>query len=149
MENMNLNYLAILTAVVINIVIGNIWYGPLFGKAWAAAVGIDMSKKPPTMEMVKSMGLMVIGSFLMAWVFAHNAFVWNFLYDKTMLQVHGPAIPWLMGFYGGFYTWLGFIVPLTLNSVAFEGKPWKLFGINAGYYFISLQVIGMVLAYWK
>ncbi|WP_033111281.1 DUF1761 domain-containing protein, partial [Leptospira interrogans] len=44
---------------------------------------------------------------------------------------------------------LGFYVPLLLNSVAFENKSWKLFAINAGYNLISLQVVAMILSYWR
>jgi len=28
-------------------------------------------------------------------------------------------------------------------------KTWKLFSINAGYYLVSLQVMGMILACWR
>jgi len=27
--------------------------------------------------------------------------------------------------------------------------PWKLFGINAAYYFVMLQVVAMILAFWR
>jgi hypothetical protein len=47
------------------------------------------------------------------------------------------------------FTWLGFVVPVLLNGVAFERKSWKVFGIAAGYQFVSMQVIAMVLACWR
>lgn len=53
-------------------------------------------------------------------------------------MVPGAAIPYI-----------GFIVPMLLNSVAFEGKSWTVFAINAAYQFVSLQIIGMILAYWR
>ena len=34
-----LNWLAILVATVAAFVLGGLWYGPLFGKAWMAALG--------------------------------------------------------------------------------------------------------------
>ncbi|EKR02073.1 PF08570 domain protein [Leptospira borgpetersenii str. Noumea 25] len=38
---------------------------------------------------------------------------------------------------------------MLINTVAFEGRSWKLFFINAGYNLISLQVIAMILSYWR
>jgi hypothetical protein len=36
----------------------------------------------------------------------------------------------------------GFYVPVLLSGVAWENKSWKLFGINAGYYFTALLAGG-------
>lgn len=38
---------------------------------------------------------------------------------------------------------------MLLGSVAWEGKSWGLFGINVGYHFVNLQIIGMILAHWR
>jgi len=45
--------------------------------------------------------------------------------------------------------WLGYAVPLLLNQVAFESRNWILFGVSAGYYFVVLQAMGMILAFWR
>jgi hypothetical protein len=55
----------------------------------------------------------------------------------------------MYGFFAGFFVWLGFILPILLNSVAFERKNWTAFGIQLGYQFISLQVMGMILSHWR
>jgi hypothetical protein len=72
MEDLNINMVAILVAVVANFILGFVWYTPLFGKAWAKEMGFDMSVKPTGGQMAKGMIIMVIGNFLMAYVFAHN-----------------------------------------------------------------------------
>ena len=146
MEHLKINYLAIVAGVVANMVIGFVWYGPLFGKKWAAEVGLPADFKPSGSAMGKSMGMMLVGAILVAYCLAMNSAAWHFLAEKTMPQ---PANPLMMGFSAGFYTWIGFFVPVYLNSVAFEGKSWTLFGINTGYYFVNLQVLGMILAYWR
>ncbi|OHD68966.1 MAG: hypothetical protein A2W19_07010 [Spirochaetes bacterium RBG_16_49_21] len=47
------------------------------------------------------------------------------------------------------FTWIGgYYVPVFLISVAYEQRSWKLFGINAGYHLVGLQVIAQILAYW-
>ena len=53
------------------------------------------------------------------------------------------------GLQGGFWNWLGFVMPVTLGIVLWEGKSWKLFGINAGYYLVSLPIMGVILAMWS
>jgi hypothetical protein len=45
------------------------------------------------------------------------------------------------------FTWLGFFVPVDINTVAWEMKSWKLFFINTGYHLLSLIVVAMILAH--
>lgn len=49
----------------------------------------------------------------------------------------------------GFWNWLGFVAPVTLGGVLWEGKPWKLWGLNNGYQLLSLLVMGVILALWR
>lgn len=37
------NYLAILVAAVLSMVLGFLWYGPLFGKEWTKLMGVTLS----------------------------------------------------------------------------------------------------------
>ncbi|TAG50315.1 MAG: DUF1761 domain-containing protein [Betaproteobacteria bacterium] len=46
-----------------------------------------------------------------------------------------------------FLTWLGFIVPVLNSGIAKERKSWKLFTINAGYYFVVLLVAVCALTF--
>ncbi|MGJ4745064.1 DUF1761 domain-containing protein [Leptospira sp. SA-E8] len=138
-----LNYLAILVGVLANVVIGFLWFGPIFGKVWAKEMGYE-NMEPDTKSMMKSMGIMIIGSFLTAYVLAHSLFVWK--PSSWNLPGDGPA--WMYGAYAAFYTWLGFYIPMLLGSVAWESRSWKLFFINAGYNLVSLAAIGQILAVW-
>ena len=67
-----INYVAVAVAVVANFIFGFLWYTPLFGKTWAKEMGMDPEAKPDGGAMAKGMIMMVIGNFLMAYVFAHN-----------------------------------------------------------------------------
>ncbi len=40
-------------------------------------------------------------------------------------------------------------MPVLLGGVARENKSWKLFDINAAYYFVALQAVAMILAFWR
>lgn len=142
---LQLNYLAMLAGVAVNVAVGFLWYGPLLGKAWAKEVGLPADFKPAPAQMFKSLALMVIGAFLTAYVLNHSTEVWR----PSVWKAGEDAPAYIYGFFGGFFTWVGFYVPLMFNSVAYEGKSWKLFAINAGYYFVTLQAMAMILAYWR
>jgi hypothetical protein len=138
-----LNWIAILVAVVANFIFGALWFMPLFGKAWAKEMKIDMAgPKPPSSVMIKGMVIMVIGNFLMAFVFSHNIAVW----DSATWNA-GPS-PWpeaQRATMAALFTWLGFYVPQDLGRIAWEGGTWKLFFINTVYHFLSLLIAAMIL----
>src|SRR5436190_19324149 len=122
MEEMNINMVAILVAVVANFILGFIWYTPLFGKVWGREMGFDMNNKSPAGALAKGMIFMVIGNFLMAYVFAHNIAAWSYVpCVKEMSKIENIMNSTL-------FTWLGFYLPVDLGSVAWENKSWKLFG---------------------
>lgn len=143
--NININFVAILVAVVANFFLGFIWYTPLFGKLWAKELGLKMDEKPGAGVMIKGMSIMVIGNFLMAWVFAHNIAVWN-------PATWGHAIPegmepTTMALMASIFTWLGFYLPGDLSRMAWENNSWKLFFINTVYHFLTLLVAAMIITH--
>lgn len=139
----HVNALAIVASAVASFVIGGVWYGPLFGKVWAKGMGFDA--QPSGAEIAKGSVLNVIGLLLMAFVLAHQVAVWR---PSTwgLGPDQGTAV---YGAMAGFFTWLGFVMPILLNGVAFERKSWTVFGIQVGYQFVSLQVMGLILAFWR
>jgi len=139
----HLNPLAIGAAVAASWVLGGLWYGPLFGKAWKAGMGVPADAKPTGMG--KALAINAFGILLMAFVMSHDVAVWR--PSAWGLSPDKPSP--VYGFFAGFFLWLGFVVPILLNSVAFEQKTWKVFGINAAYQFVSLQAMGHILAAWR
>ncbi|TAK04765.1 DUF1761 domain-containing protein [Patescibacteria group bacterium] len=134
-----INYVAVLAAAVASIVLGFLWYGPIFGKPWMKMMGftkdsMDAAKKK---GMVKSYLLMSIGSLVMAYVLAHSL-VFASAYTKTVGVSAGLMV--------GFWSWLGFVAPVKMGDQLWGGKPWMLFVIEAGYYFVSLCAMGVILA---
>lgn len=144
MDNIHVSMLAIIIAVVANFILGFLWYTPLFGKAWAREMGFDLTVKPPSSALVKGMVFMVIGNFLMAWVFAHNMAVWD---PTSWGQPPSPNSPAGNAFAAAIFTWLGFYVPVDLGRVAWEKSSWKLFFINTGHHFAMLLLAAMIIAY--
>lgn len=150
---LNIYWPAIAASVVSNMVLGFLWYGPLFGKAWAKEMGMDMSNKPPAKEMYKAMGLMAIGAFLIAYCLAYNVEAWRSVMGASLAAGQMPGmqasqIPMVLAINSALWTTIGYFVPVILNQVAFEGKSWKLFFINAGYYLVALAIMSSIMAYW-
>jgi hypothetical protein len=136
-----INYLAVLVSAIASMVLGFLWYGPLFGKPWMKLMGftaesMDAAKKK---GMTQSYILMMIGALLMAYVLAH-AIMFGVAYTGI-----GGAVGGAMG---AFYYWLGIAAPILMGAQLWEGKPWKLFGIQAGYYLASMLIQGAILGSW-
>jgi hypothetical protein len=137
-----INYLAVIIAAVASIVLGFIWYGPLFGKKWMALMGFTTAdmEKAKAKGMGKTYLLMTLGSVVMAYVLNHSL-----VFASAYLKAEGANA----GIMAGFWNWLGFIAPVVMGDQLWGGKPWKLFPITAGYYLVSLCLMGVILAMWK
>lgn len=140
-QPIHINMVAVLVAVVANFILGFLWYTPLFGKAWAKEMKYDTSVKPPSGALAKGMIFMIIGNFLMAYVFAHNIAAWSFVPGMDEMSITGRIAS------AAIFTWLGFYLPVDLSDVAWEGKSWKLFAINTGYHFMMVLVAAVILTY--
>lgn len=136
---------AMLVSVVVCFVFGGVWYGPLFGKTWAVAMGFDIAKKPEAAVMRRALLLQIFGACLMVFVMANMVPVWR----ASVWGAGADQPDFVYGLLGGFFPWLGFYVPLQLSKIAWESKSWKVFAINAGHDFIQLQAVAMILSCWR
>jgi hypothetical protein len=128
------NYIAVLAAAVASMVLGFLWYGPLFGKMWMKLMGVkEMGDKS---QMPKNYAIVFVGSLVTAYV------VSVFLVLTNMTTLTGALTL-------AFWAWLGFQAPLLVGSVLWEGKSWNLYCLNAVYWLVNLLVIASVLSYLK
>lgn len=131
-----LNFLAILVAAVVNMVIGALWYSPLlFGGIWMRAMNLRK-------ESMKggNMAVLYLVAFLMTlltnFVLAHYI---DYLGAETASE----------GAESAFWPWLGFFVPVLAGGVLWEKKPFKVFVVNAAHYLVVLLGSGIILALWQ
>lgn len=127
------DYVAVLVAAVVGMVIGYAWYSPfLFGNAWMKEAGYDKkSAKKGGMGPMTLIGGYVAAA-VMAYVLAHLLFYSNAVTITDALM-------------GAFWIWLGTIAVVFFNGMLYEGKSITAFGIHAGYYLVSLAAMGVVL----
>ncbi len=133
------NILQLIAGGVISIVLGFIWYGPLFGKAW-------MSYLNTTPEEAKKMAgsMMMKRNYFLAFV---GSVVTTFIMSKFV--AYSNINDFVTGMIFSVFMWIGFVVPTLMSNVLWEKKPWKIFMIGAIYYLILLALIGGMVAVWR
>lgn len=134
MQDVALNHLAIITAALLAFVIGGIWYGPLFGRAWMEENGLT-PESAAKMNAAKVYGLAFVWTLVMAYNLGF------FLGDPTMSV--GMAT-----FYG-FATGAGWIAMGLFVVGLFERRSARLMLINGGYMTVALTMMGAVIGVWR
>lgn len=132
-----MNYLAILVAAVSNMVVGFIWYGPLFGKMWMKLNKMDGSKM--NMDGMAQMKMYVptyIAAAVMAYVLS-----WAMSATGMTSLMGGVKL--------GVLLWLGFVATVKLADVIFSGKSYQAYVLEAGYWLVSLGIMGAILGVWR
>jgi hypothetical protein len=137
--NVDVNYLAVLLAAVAFMVVGFLWYGPLFGKRWAKLKGFtEESMKKGQKEMPKWYIVSFVLGLITAYVLSHVMFLsQNFFHYSEQMS----------GLTSAFWMWLGFVMPVQATATIFsEKRRWEVFGIDTGYQLVGLLVMGLVLS---
>ena len=135
MEDVYINYWAILVATVASFAIGALWYGPVFGKVWMRGVGLteeDIKSANPTKAYIVNF----LTGLILAFVLAH--------------VIHQfQAFTWQKGLESGFWMWLGFAFTIKLGDAMFAGTRMSVVFIDTGYRLVWLLVSGVILAVWR
>ncbi len=139
------NYLAVLVAGVANFILGWLWFGPIFGKVWMGTMGMTMEK----VEVMKAEGKMkgmwknylltFVGSLLMAFTLFHVI-----TFGSAYLHITGVSA----GLQGALWNWIGFVLPVTIGVVLWDGKSWKYWAITYVYYLVGLLMMGAIIGAW-
>ena len=131
------NYMSVLIAAVVYMVLGFLWYGPILGKPWMKLVGMTANDMEESKKkgMGKIYALAFLTSLIMSYVLAH--FV-AYVGAKTIAD--GSIL--------GFWLWIGFFATTQLGMVMWEGKPVKLYFLNTLHYLVALAVMASILAVW-
>jgi len=138
----SINYLAILACVAAGMFVGFLWFGPVFGKAWAKYMGME-NEQPGSMTV--PLIIFAIGNLLIAYVFIHGIEVWR----ASSWGLSPDVSNMVLVFNSALFTWLGFFLPLQMGRVAWEKKGWGLVAINAGFDLVRLLIFALILTYWR
>ena len=134
---LGINWLAVAACGLGTIVVGFLWYGPLFGGPWGRLTGWtdDKVREVSRGRMVLTFAGTIVAGLVMMSVLA------MVLRLAAMATVADSLI--LAGL-----VWLGFTAATTASSFLFERRPLALWLIEEGYYLVTLLLGSVVLALW-
>lgn len=135
MNNLKINHLAVLVAVVWMFVLGFLWYGPLFGEPWMEMVGLtmeDAEANPPGAGVwITNLISSIAPIYLIAWLFVR-------------MNVSSGLNGLFLGLFFGFVFNL---LPAMSNGM-FSEEPYLLAWIQGGFQTVGWSVTGFILGAW-
>lgn len=134
--DVSVSWAAVAVATVAAMVIGSIWYGPLFGERWMKLV--KLSKKETQKNWKKPMLAMLGLSIVQAVILAHFIAYAQYYYFET-----GELT---IGILAGFWAWVGFVLPALGGNYLFARKSFELAKIDLGNYLVTLVAMGAIIA---
>lgn len=126
------NWLSVIIAAASGFVIGSLWYGPLFGKAWMRLSGMTKEKGAEA-----SMALTFGG-----------AYVLNFIAATGIATVSADRAGIWFALHTGLLGAVFFVAPALGIIYLFEQRPLKLWFINAGYQVLNFSAMGAIIGAW-
>ncbi|MBI3840951.1 MAG: DUF1761 domain-containing protein [Thaumarchaeota archaeon] len=128
------NLVGVLAATIVSFLIGAVWYAPpVMGKTWMTLLG----KTEESFR--KNRNRSVVFGFLANLLTAYLLGV----FVKSLLSAN-----WLDGAEVGFLAWLAFAFSIHFTSYVFEGRPVKLFAMDAVHQLVIFVVMGVILGIW-
>lgn len=135
-EFTGLNYLAIIVAWVISVVVGAFWYSPAgFGKLWSKLSGVDMMKTPKK-EANRAIIFVSVSSLLQAFALA---LVLNSLGVNSISE----------GVIAALVLWFGFVAITTIGNTLYQRQSLEFWWLNASFFLVVMLVNGIILSVWK
>ena len=158
---MPFNFLAVLVASLSTLLVGFIWYNPkVFGTIWMKETGMTEEKAKQS-NMAKVFGLTILFSIMFSlWLtnlVIHQTGAFGMVEGnendaayQAFMQVHGNAFrTFKHGALHGFMSGIFIAFPIVAINSLFEQKSWKYILITAGYWTISMMIMGGIICAWK
>jgi hypothetical protein len=126
------NWLAVIVATIINMFVGFLWYGPLFGERWLKMIGksAEEVEDDPTMYVITGVSALV-SAYVLAVIIGASG----------VTGLLGGALI-------GLFIWVGIGATGTLVYTTFEGPPRNVWLLHALYQTVVFVINGAILAVW-
>jgi hypothetical protein len=134
------NYWAVPVAAAVPFGLGLVWYSTLFRDQWLGAVGKsvdELSGTPAVGYLISGVTALALGVTALA-----------LSYVLGLLVHWADADDLFKGAFVGFVVWLVFVAATSGVNAIFAGRPRTLWLIDAGYWLVSLVLMGAILGGW-
>ena len=131
------NWLAVLVAAFATFMIGGLWYGALFAKAWLAIHGFSEEVQAEMQKrQFRNFGIFFAGDLVMGVVI-------------SLLLAGLGANGAVAGAVTGFVLWLGISATIGASKNAAYNKPLPAYMIDTTHELVCLVAIGAILGAWR
>ena len=136
---MEINHWIVLGCAVLSMVVGGLWYGPLFGKQWMTLMGATEDCTIDKKAMCKKMAPLYLIQFVLA-LFQLYVLVYVITAAEYTFGTSSVAT--------SLWVWAAFIMPTTAGAAMWTGDnsstKWSKFLIQAGYQFVLAALFGLI-----
>ena len=152
------NWYMYLAAALIPMLVGSIYYGPLFGKAWMKSNGFtEESLKGANMAVIFGVSF-VLSCFLAMFIglfTIHQSMIPGLFMDSSPAEIDEMKAfvnkysevhrTWSHGMVHGILGAFMVALPLIGINALFERRGWTYIGIHFGYWLITFALMGALL----
>ncbi|MDA3906704.1 MAG: DUF1761 domain-containing protein [Bacteroidales bacterium] len=135
MEKLKLNHYAIWLAIVLQFILGFLWYGPFFGEKWMLMVGLDLT----AVEAIQP-GIAIWLTNIISTIAAMYLLAWLFLKIEIRTALRGLFTAFLIA--------VTFIFLTTLTNNVFARLPYGLAWITGGFSMVGFSIAGTIYGVW-
>jgi hypothetical protein len=135
MDMSNVNWLAVIVAAVLSMVVGFVWYSkPVFLMPWLRGIEKDESFTQEANPVT--------------FVFAFLSAIIEAVFVTFLLNTMGSN-SLVSGLTAGFMIWLGFVFTTHWVNDLFSRRSFGFTLITSGYHLVMLLIMGGLLAIWR
>jgi len=138
---MQINYWAVIVSALISMIVGAVWYGPLFGKKWLNIIGATPEDLEARKKMQKSAMPLYVLQLLLT------------LFQVYVLAYYIGGWKDASGVENALWIWAAFIMPTIAGAAMWNNDSskikWARFLIQAGYQLVIFIIFGFILGMWK
>jgi large-conductance mechanosensitive channel len=164
---MEMNYYIFFVTAIIPLIIGFVWYGPLFGNVWMKEMGFTKESlvgQNMALTFILSYVFSFLISFFLLFLVVHQMGTMQVLQGEIGFEEKtGEAFTFFQNFLGtygdrfrtfkhgalhGSLSGMIFVLPILSIIAMFERKNVKYVAINAGYWVVTLAIMGGIICQW-
>ncbi len=133
----SINWLAVILCVIVDFVVGSIWYHPkVFYNSWRKAQNLPEPSNSGA-SMARIWGLTALAALVIAISMAFVVRAMGGLMPGGVNLVNGASV--------GFMIWLGFVATTYLTNNLFANRGLKVWAIEVGNWLVVLLLFGAIL----